>query len=178
MDMECNCVNAIKRRIENARKDSQKMESLYVERLYAFRRAIMEGSSERIARMLFKAGAFQTCLIRNKRLDFGANNIVNTLESTLHSDKEKEKLYHFLIENKQKIIEQERDVVINDLLKNIVSSKKRADGLLKSNYEREIGSALSAIERVERLKTYLESWKTNIHFQHKIQYFKIVDIHD
>jgi hypothetical protein len=154
------------------------IENAYAKSLDSFRDAIIEGATERIARTLFKAGAYRACLHLGIRKDFGPREVIRTLEENLISDPAYQELHVFLTSNTQKVEAQAAAVSISDLLKHIAYRKEKAEGLLVANYGREMNQALSAFKRAERLKKQLEAWKANAKLQDKIQYSKIVDIHD
>lgn len=164
--------------INAARAEALATENTYAKSLDAFRDAILEGATERIARTLFKAGAYKACLHLGIRKDFGSREVIRALEENLVSDPAYQELHAFFSSNTQKIEAQGAALSISDFLRHIASRKEKAEGLLVANYGREMNQALSAFKRSERLKNQLEAWKANAKLQDKIQYSKITDFHD
>ena len=109
---------------------------------------------------------------------------MRSLKNGLNIQREKydDKTYLILINfinfRTQKILEQQKYINSEDILKRIVSNKVKAKGLLQSNFEREVRNASSSLLRAERLKKQLETWKGNTRLKNRIQYIKICDIHD
>ena len=55
---------------------------------------------------------------------------------------------------------------------------KTAKPILESNFNRNLQKADSTLQRANKLKEKLETWKHGINLQDKIQYSKIFDVHD
>lgn len=175
---ECDCVRSIRTNVNSARAEAIATENAYAKGLDSFKDAILEGATERISRTLFKAGTYRACLHLGIRKNFGPREVIRALEVSIISDPVFQELQVFLASNTQKVEAQSASVDINNLLKHITSRKEKAEGLLVAFYGREMNQALSALKRSERLKRQLEAWKANAKLQDKIQYSKIVDLHD
>lgn len=174
----CDCANKIKVTVDSVRQEAKGAEVQHLRSMNMLKESVLEGAVERISRMLYKAGVYQACMKKNFQKRLSVNDIISALEENLSKDNSLTNLYNFMVMQKQRIMEQERSVNVEELLRRLVSNKNKAEGLLTISSDREIKSAKSALERVDKLKRQLETWKANLRLQDKVQYFKIVDMHD
>ena len=181
---DCDCIVIIERYIKKMKEDARKKEIEYSQNLDKLKDSIIEGSEERIARMLLKAAAYHFSLEKDLTVDLNSEEIINSLINGIHIQMQKYEnktydiLLKFITNNSKKILEQQQYFNGEEMLKKIVSNKVKAKGLLQSNFEREIKNADSSLERTEKLKIQLEAWKGNARLQNKIRYIKICDIHN
>ena len=106
------------------------------------------------------------------------NDVLTVLESQLRSKTEYSDLFQFLKTKGSLILDQGMMVDTRELLKRIVRKIKTAKPTLERNFNRNLQKADSTLQRANKLKEKLETWKQNLYLQDKIQYSKIFDVHD
>ena len=175
---DCNCSSRIKRQLASAKSEAVAAERKHQSSLLAMKYAIIEGANERIARALFIAGVYKT----SERKDFAVNllpdDVLTVLESQLKSKTEYSDLFQFLKTKRRLILDQGMQVETRELLKRKVRKIKTAKPILESNFNRNLQKAHSTLQRANKLKEKLETWKENLYLQNKIEYSKIFDAHD
>ena len=178
MTSDCNCSSQIKRQLDSAKAEALKTEKKHQSSLVAMKDAIIEGANERIARALFIAGVYKTSELNNFSMNILPNDVLTVLESQLRSKTEYSDLFQFLKTKRSLILGQGMQVETRELLKRIVRKIKTAKPTLERNFNRNLQKADSTLQRSNKLKEKLETWKQNLYLQDKIQYSKIFDVHD
>ena len=175
---DCNCSSRIKRQLASAKSEAVAAERKHQSSLLAMKDAIIEGANERIARALFIAGVYKTSELKDFAVNLLPNDVLTVLESQLRSKTEYSDLFQFLKTNGSLILDQATNVDIKVLLKRIVKRIKIRKPTLERNFNRNLQKANSTLQRANKLKKKLETWKQNLYLQDKIQYSKIFDAHD
>ena len=178
MTSDCNCSNQIKRQLDSAKSEAVAAEKKHQQSLMSMKDAIIEGANERIARALFIAGVYKTSELNNFSMNILPNDVLTVLESQLRSKTEYSDLFQFLKTKRSLILDQADMVKPRELLKRIVRKIKIRKPTLEKNFIQNLQKANSTLQRANKLKTHLESWKENLHLQDKIRSSKIFDVHD
>mgnify|MGYP001281524791 CR=1 FL=1 len=178
MTTDCNCSSQIKRQLDSARREALSTEKKHQSSLVAMKDAIIEGANERIARALFTAGVYKTSDQKDFSMNIDSNEVLTVLESQLRSKTEYSDLFQFLKTKRSLILDQADMVEPRELLKRIVRKIKIRKPTLEKNFIQNLQKANSTLQRANKLKTHLESWKENLHLQDKIRSSKIFDVHD
>ena len=178
MITDCNCSSQIKRQLDSAKAEALKTEKKHQSSLLAMKDAIIEGANERIARALFIAGVYKTSELNNFSMNILPNDVLIVLESQLRSKTEYSDLFQFLKTKRSLILDQADMVKPRELLKRIVRKIKIRKATLEKNFNRNLQKADSTLQRANKLKEKLETWKENLYLQNKIEYSKIFDVHD
>ena len=178
MTSDCNCSSQIKRQLDSAKSEAVAAEKKHQQSLMSMKDAIIEGANERIARALFIAGVYKTSELKDFAVNLLPNDILTVLESQLRSKTEYSDLFQFLKTKRRLILEQGMQVETRELLKRKVRKIRTAKPILESNFNRNLQKADSTLQRANKLKEKLETWKENLYLQNKIEYSKIFDAHD
>ena len=178
MITDCNCSSQIKRQLDSAKSEALRTEKKHQSSLLAMKGAIIEGANERIARALFIAGVYKTSELKDFSMNILSNDVLTVLESQLRSKTEYSDLFQFLKTKRSLILEQGMMVDTRELLKRIVRKIKTAKPTLERNFKRNLQKADSTLQRANKLKEKLETWKENLYLQNKVEYSKIFDVHD
>jgi len=173
--MECNCAEKIGYLVSSNKRKARRTEVEYQARLDTFRKGIVEGAHELVARHLYRCGVYQASidngLVRNPDSSMILSSLANRLSST------EPEAHEFLSRNRNLVEQQGHSVDPEGLLRGVLRHKGKATGLLEGNVLREVGQAEILIQRMKRLDEYLASWKESLRMEGSIELQKIVDMH-
>jgi hypothetical protein len=173
--MTCSCKKSVEQALASARSRGKFLDAEQERKLESFRRNMIEGAHELIARHIYKAGVYFASLDHSLERRPSTNQVRMALEKRLTDMNTS--LRKFVRENMQ-LVERQRESVDSDkLLRGILRQGSKAVGLLEGNGRRETEQAEKIIARLEKLEHYLASWREGIMGEPKIEAVEISDIH-
>jgi hypothetical protein len=173
--MTCSCRKSIEQALVSARSRGRIIDAEQERRLESFRRNMVEGAHELIARHIYKAGVYFASLDHDLERRPSTNQVRMALEKRLMSMNAP--LRKFVQENMH-LVERQRESVDHDrLLRGILRHGSKAVGLLEGNGRREMEQAEKILVRLEKLEQYLASWRQGILGESRIEAVEISDIH-
>jgi hypothetical protein len=139
-----------------------------------FKENVRNGFHQLAANHLFKAGAFFASADNGLDRNPPARDILASLRRRLRG--RGGRLLVFFEKNAGLVEKQAYLVDVEGLLRGILRQREKAVGLLEGNGERELQEAERVLERLEKLESYLTSWREI--GVGSADYVKIVDMHD
>jgi hypothetical protein len=145
-----------------------------ISQLEKFKENIKNGFHQLAANHLFKAGAYFASADNGLDRNPPARDILASLRKRLRG--RGGRLLVFFERNTELVEKQAYLVDVEGLLRGILRQGEKAVGLLEGNGERELQEAERVLERLEKMESYLASWREA--GVGSADYVKIVDMHD
>jgi hypothetical protein len=145
-----------------------------ISQLEKFKENIKNGFHQLAANHLFKAGAYFASADNGLDRNPPARDILASLRRRLRG--RGGRLLVFFERNTELVEKQAYLVDVEGLLRGILRQGEKAVGLLEGNGERELQEAERVLERLEKMESYLASWREA--GVGSADYVKIVDMHD
>jgi hypothetical protein len=142
--------------------------------LEKFKENIKNGFHQLAANHLFKAGAYFASADNGLDRNPPTRDILASLRRRLRG--KGGRLLVFFERNTELVEKQAYLVDVEGLLRGILRQGEKAVGLLEGNGERELQEAERVLERLEKMESYLASWREA--GVGSADYVKIVDMHD
>ena len=172
--MSCECSRSVEESLVAVRSRVTREKSKLLGQLERFREDVRGGFYRLVANHLFKAGVYYAALDTGLSKNLDAGDVLGSLRRRLTG---KSRVLRAFVDRNDALMEEQAGfVVVEDLLRGIVKHGEEAVGLLQGNGDREVALAEKFLEKVERLESYLSSWREGI--AGDVEYLKIVDMHD
>jgi hypothetical protein len=172
--LSCSCHRNVEDSLVAVRSRILGEKSRMISQLERFKENVRNGFHQLAANHLFKAGAYFASADNGLDRNPPASDILASLRRRLRGRGGRLLLF---FEGNAGLVEKQAYLVdVEGLLRGILRHGEKAVGLLEGNGERELQEAERVLERLEKLESYLASWREV--GVGSADYVKIVDMHD
>jgi hypothetical protein len=172
--LSCSCHRNVEDSLVAVRSRILAGKNRMISQLEKFKENIKNGFHQLAANHLFKAGAYFASADNGLDRNPPARDILASLRRRLRG--RGGRLLVFFERNTELVEKQAYLVDVEGLLRGILRQGEKAVGLLEGNGERELQEAERVLERLEKMESYLASWREA--GVGSADYVKIVDMHD
>jgi hypothetical protein len=172
--LSCSCHRNVEDSLVAVRSRILAGKNRMISQLEKFKENIKNGFHQLAANHLFKAGAYFASADNGLDRNPPTRDILASLRRRLRG--RGGRLLVFFERNTELVEKQAYLVDVEGLLRGILRQGEKAVGLLEGNGERELQEAERVLERLEKMESYLASWREA--GVGSADYVKIVDMHD